>query len=288
MKISEAFDLYKQNYMELRRYSRRVIEHHDYVKKRFIELIGDKDIKKITIEDISRFANDMEYGKFHGKIIVRSPNSRRCDMQRIKGVFKYLNLTGVKCLNYQLIIVPRYETTHRDFLYEDEVNKMIEHAYSLRNKFIISLFYSSGIRLSELIQLNRDSIQNRHFTVIGKGNKERICFIDERTEILMEEYLKSRRDKSSALIISGLYKERLSPTNVQLIIRNSAKRAGIEKKVTPHVLRHSFATNFIRNNGGVRPLSILLGHSNLNTTMIYTHIEDNELKSYYERFHSVV
>ena len=164
---------------------------------------------------------------------------------------------------------------------------MIDNAFSLRNKFVISLLYSSGIRLSELLSLNRDSIKNKSFTVIGKGKKRRLCFIDDRTEKLMDEYLKSRDDDSPALIVSNIYKDRMSPTNIQLLIRNSAKRAGIERRVTPHMLRHSFATNFTRNNGNIRYLSRLLGHSDINTTMIYTHVVDNDLYKQYFLYHTI-
>lgn len=288
MRITEAFDYYRDNYMVVKGYSRRVVENHDYVKRRLAAELGDKKIERLTIDDIGRWAKTLRTRTLsNGEIVERSPNSVRCDIQRLRGVIKYMNIIGVKCLNYQLVIVPKNKTVERCFLYEEEVQEMIDNAYSLRNQFIISLLYSSGIRLSELLSLDRDSIIGRTFTVIGKGDKERICFIDKRTEELMEEYLATRDDESPALIISDIYKDRMSPSNVQLIIRNSARRAGIEKHVTPHILRHSFATNFVRNNGGVRPLSKLLGHASLNTTMVYTHIEDHELKQIYNRYHTV-
>jgi site-specific recombinase XerD len=274
--------------MEMRRFSRRVLEHHDYVKRTLLAEVGDKDLCDLSLDDIKRWSDTMKERVLpDGSVIERSPNTRRCDMQRLRGVLKYMCLYGEKCINYQLVIVPKYETVEREFLYECEVQAMIDNACSLRNKFIISLLYSSGIRLSELLSLNRDSINNRRFTVIGKGNKMRICFIDSRTETLMKQYLATRDDASDALIISDLFKDRMSKSNVQLIIKNSAKRANIKKHVTPHILRHSFATNFVRNNGGVRHLSKLLGHASLNTTMIYTHVEDPELMSFYNKFHTV-
>lgn len=287
MKISEAFDLYKNNYMEMKRFSKRVIEHHDFVKRTLVESVGDKKISKLTLDDVKEWSNEMKMWVLpDGTTRERRPNTIRCDMQRLRGVLKYLCIYGENCLDYRMVIVPKNEVVEREFLYEGEVERMIDCAFSLRNKFVVSLLYSSGIRLSELISLDRDSIVDRTFTVVGKGNKERICFIDERTEKLMKEYLDSRDDGSPALIVSGLYKERMSASNIQLLVRNTAKRAGIEKHVTPHILRHSFATNFVRNNGGVRHLSKLLGHSSLNTTMIYTHVADPELKEFYEKFHT--
>jgi site-specific recombinase XerD len=164
---------------------------------------------------------------------------------------------------------------------------MIDNAYNLRNAFIISLLYSSGIRLSELISLNQGQIVDRRFTVIGKGRKPRLCFIDQRTEQLMDQYLASRTDHSDALVVSFEHKERMTATNVQLLIRNSAKRAGINKKVTPHTLRHSFATNFLKNNGNMRYLSAMLGHASLDTTMMYAHVVDQDLQRQYEKYHTI-
>lgn len=163
---------------------------------------------------------------------------------------------------------------------------MIANSYSLRNAFVISLLYSSGIRLSEMLQLNRGQIVDQQFTVIGKGSKARLCFIDDRTQALMDEYLATRKDNSEALIVSAQNKQRMTPTNVQLLIKNSAERAGIKQRVTPHTLRHSFATNFLKNNGNMRYLSTMLGHSSLDTTMIYTHVVDNDLREQYKKYHT--
>ena len=289
MKISEAFDVYKTEFMLIKGLSRRVLENNEYVKQRLIRSVGDKDINKLKLEDVSQFLEDiMTWRTPDGQIKERKPNTIRNDIMRLRSVLKYMNIRGEKCLNYELIPSPKPEQVTRSFLSADEVTRMIDNAYSLRNKVVISLLYSSGIRLSEMIQLNVDSIQNRKFTVIGKGRKERLCFIDERTESLLAEYLAQRDDDCPALIISLSRKERMTPSNVQLLLRNSGVRAGIQKRVTPHVLRHSFATNFISNNGNIRVLSTLLGHSNVGTTMVYTHIVDNELESYYRTFHSIV
>ena len=103
----------------------------------------------------------------------------------------------------------------------------------------------------------------------------------------MEEYLEERNDSSEALIVSKMYKQRMTPSNVQLVIKNTAERAGITKKVTPHILRHSFATNFLQNNGNIRYLSTMLGHANVSTTTIYTHVVDNDLRLQYLKFHTV-
>ena len=288
MKISEAFDLYKNNYMFIKGQSKRVLENQDYVKQRLIRVLGDKRIDKITMDDVYKWTEAISIMRLpDGSERKRAVNTMRNDLIRLKMVLKYMKLIGYSCLEPELIPIPKREDVKRPFLTEYEVSEMIKHSYSLRNKFVISLLYSSGIRLSEMISLNRDSIQNRQFTVVGKGKKARLCFIDERTEKIMNEYLASRTDDCEALIISYKNKARMTPTNVQLLVKNTAIRAGITKKVTPHILRHSFATNFIRNNGNIKYLSVLLGHVSINTTAIYTHVVDNDLAYQYSCYHTI-
>jgi site-specific recombinase XerD len=233
---------------------------------------------EITIDDVARWEKWLNKS--------RCLNTVRNYITRLRVVADYMALLGIPSIKAALIPIPRREATVPAFLTPSEVEAMIACSYSLRNAFTISLLYSSGIRLSELIQLNRGQIVDRQFTVIGKGNKPRLCFIDERTEHLMEHYLRTREDRADALIISAQNKARMTPTNVQLLIRNSAMRAGITKKVTPHTLRHSFATNFLRNNGNMRYLSTMLGHASLDTTMMYAHVVDNDLKDQYKKYHT--
>jgi len=278
MLISDAFDLYKKNYMAVRHQSIRILETHEVCKRQLVQFLGDKDMSEITIDDVARWEKWLNKS--------RCLNTVRNYITRLRVVADYMALLGLPSIKAALIPIPRREATVPAFLTPSEVEAMIACSYSLRNAFTISLLYSSGIRLSELIQLNRGQIVDRQFTVIGKGNKPRLCFIDERTEHLMEHYLRTREDRADALIISAQNKARMTPTNVQLLIRNSATRAGITKKVTPHTLRHSFATNFLRNNGNMRYLSTMLGHASLDTTMMYAHVVDNDLKDQYKKYHT--
>lgn len=279
MLISEAFDLYRDDYIRLRNQSGRTEEIHESCKKILINCLTDKPIENLTMLDIRRWRESLERG--------RQRNTVRGYILRLRVVLKYLNIRDIKCLNANLIAVPKREVTVPVFLTESEVEAMIACAYNVRNAFIVSLLYSSGIRLSELISLNRGQIADRRFTVIGKGRKPRLCFIDERTERLMESYLKTRKDYSDALVVSFENKSRMTATNVQLLVRNTAARAGITKKVTPHALRHSFATNFLRNNGNMRYLSAMLGHASLDTTMMYAHVVDYDLQKQYEKYHTI-
>lgn len=279
MLISQAFDSYERNYMAIRHQSIRICQTHAVTRRMLVEILGDKDMADITVEDIGKWVKELRKR--------RCSNTVRNYIVRLRVVTEYLALIDVPCIKTALIPIPKREATIPAFLTADDVTKMIECSYNIRNAFVISLLYSSGIRLSEMIQLNRNSIVDHKFTVVGKGKKARLCFIDDRTEKLMGQYLKSRNDNSEALIVSAQNKARMTPTNVQLLIKNSAIRAGIDKRVTPHTLRHSFATNFLKNNGNIRYLSTMLGHASLDTTMMYTHVVDNDLEAQYKRFHTI-
>ena len=279
MLISEAFDSYRDNYIVAKNQSKRTAEIHDACKRLFLLSVPDMAVEDLTLAHIRQFREDISRG--------RRANSIRVYVIRLRAVIGFLNVLDVPCIKAELIPVPQREATVPVYLTETEVELMIKNAYNLRNAFIIALLYSSGIRLSELIALNRGQIVDRRFTVIGKGRKPRLCFIDARTEALMNQYLETRHDHSDALVVSFEHKERMTATNIQLLVRNSAVRAHIAKKVTPHTLRHSFATNFLRNNGNMRYLSAMLGHASLDTTMMYAHVVDQDLQRQYEKYHTI-
>lgn len=279
MQISEAFDLYRDDYIRLKNQSRRTEEMHEGCKRLLMQYVGNKDIEMLMLADIRNWCEELRK--------KRTVNTIRVYIVRLRAVLSYLNIRKIPCLDARLVPVPQREATVPTFLTEQEVTAMIDHAYSLRNALVVSLIYSSGIRISELIRLNTGQIRDNSFTVIGKGNKPRICFIDERTNNLMEQYLASRNDHNPALIVSAENKDRMTPTNIQLLVRNTAKRAGIDKHVTPHTLRHSFATNFLRNNGNMRYLAELLGHSSLETTMMYAHVVNKDLQRQYQIHHTI-
>lgn len=279
MKISEAFDLYKNNYILVRGQSRRTLENNDLVKRLIVTTIGDKSIRSLTMDDIARWVAEISK--------TRRQNSVRLYVVRLRVVLKHMRTMGYKVINPELIPVPKREGIERPYLTPDEVTMMIDNAFDVRNRFVISLLYSSGIRVSELCSLKRGSIIEGQFSVVGKGNKTRLCFIDQRTENIMTDYLRTRKDRCEYLVVSHLFKDKVNKSTIELIVKNTARRAGIEKKVTPHILRHSFATNFIRNNGSIRYLSTILGHASVDTTAIYSHVADNDLRSQYDRFHTI-
>ena len=154
----------------------------------------------------------------------------------------------------------------------------------LRNKVILALLYSSGLRVSELVTLHTDSVdlRDRTLRIRGKGEKDRIVLFDGETKELLEGYLLERGEESDYLFVnrSGNH---LTPRYIQMMIKDYAKAAGIKKRVTPHILRHSFATHLLKNGVDIRAIQQLLGHANLSTTQIYTSVDMHTLKNVYDR-----
>ncbi|MCK9150956.1 tyrosine-type recombinase/integrase [Methanobacterium alcaliphilum] len=154
----------------------------------------------------------------------------------------------------------------------------------LRNKVILALLYSSGLRVSELVSLKSDDVDlsDRTIRIRGKGEKDRIVLFDEKTKILMENYFEIRLNKGDHLFLNR-FGDPISPRYVQMMIKKYAESAGIKKKVTPHILRHSFATHLLKNGVDIRAIQQLLGHSNLSTTQIYTSVDMQTLRNVYDR-----
>jgi site-specific recombinase XerD len=280
MKISQAYLRYISEYLEIKGVDMNQITHYKASARLWTEIVGDKPLNRLTMADIAKYTQGLKtYGRRRGL------NTIAYYIKELRVVLRYWRLRGEETIDSEIIPIPKREPNTPSFLDKDSVNLMIRTAKRVRTKFVISLLYSSGLRVSELRQLNRDSIKDRQFTVIGKGKKERIGFIDARTERFMIKYLSSRKDSSEALLVTS-DGHRASVSTIQLIVKNAAKRAGIKKRVSPHTLRHSFATNFISNNGNIRHLALLMGHNSIQTTAIYTHIVDNDLRREYLAHHT--
>ena len=221
----------------------------------------------------------------------------------LRGFLKYLAKRGIKSLDPSLVDLPRAAKKQVTFLHFDEVSHLLSEIPTdtetgLRDRAIIELLFSGGLRVSELCNLNRDSINlaRREFMVRGKGKKDRPIFIDQTTAEHIEEYLNARTDTLPALFLNNSSNQnipdtsgdfrRLSPRSIERIIGKYTRLAGITKHVTPHTLRHSFATDLLMNGADIRSVQSLLGHANIATTQIYTHITDPHLKEVHEKFHT--
>lgn len=280
MKLSEAYRRYVGEYLEIKGVDSNQITHYKAASKLWCEIVGDLELADITLDEVSRFVSGLKtYGRHRGS------NTIAYYIKELRVVLRYWRLRGEDVLDSEIIPIPKREPNTPTFLDKNEVDAMIRSSRKTRTKFVVALLYSSGLRVSEVRTLNVDSIKDRQFTIIGKGRKERLGFIDARTERLMEKYLSERQNGSTALLTTA-DGNRCSVSTIQLIVKNAARRAGIKKKVSPHTLRHSFATNFVANDGNIRHLAMLMGHNSIQTTAGYTHLVNNDLKAQYLKFHT--
>lgn len=291
--------------------SLKTIENYRLYLERFLEItteILDKpDVKASDInrEVLRKYRLKLNhYGSDNGsedlKVITQAYH-----LIALRGFFKYLSRREIKSLDPSLIELPHVIRKQVTFLHFDEVEDMLDQIdlsteSGLRDRAIIELLYSGGLRVSELVSLNRDSInlKKREFMVRGKGSKDRPIFISEACADRVQDYLDARTDSLPALFLnnsknlqavdtSGNYR-RITARSIERIVEKYARLAGITKHVSPHTLRHSFATDLLMNGADLRSVQSLLGHSDISTTQIYTHVTDAHLKEVHEKFHSDV
>lgn len=277
--------------------------NYDLYLSRLIEFAGDgikpKDITPELLRKyrlwLNRFENDR-----HARLSART---QAYHLIALRGFLVYLAKRQIESLDPSLIELPKAPKKQVTFLHIDEIERILteiptETETDLRDKAIIELLFSSGLRVSELISLNRDSVNldRREFIVRGKGQKDRPVFISKSATEHLSDYLDERSDQLPALFLnnsrnlpqantSGNFR-RLTPRSIQRIIEKRAKAAGITKHVTPHTLRHSFATDLLMNGADIRSVQSMLGHSDISTTQIYTHVTDHHLREVHEKFHS--
>ncbi len=215
----------------------------------------------------------------------------------LRSFLKYCVKRGWTQFPVDSIELAKVGDRHIDLITMDELNRILEQPnittrIGLRDRTILELLFSTGLRISELVSLNSDiDISGPELTIRGKGDKVRLVFLSPEARDWVKRYLMKRADIHTALFIDDRSAKttdrdaRLTPRSIERSIRHYATAAGISKKVTPHVIRHSFATNLLQNGADLRSVQTLLGHSHIGTTQIYTHISDKHLREAYERFH---
>lgn len=280
--------------------SQKTVANYDRYLQRFAQFAGDIDVGKIDSESIRKFRlrlNRMESDK--GKPL--SKTTQNYHLIALRSFLRYLNKRDITVLSPEKIELARVKRPKIEFLSPEELERLFvqpdtQKIIGLRDRAILELLFSSGLRVSELVNLDKDHInlKRREFMVRGKGEKDRPIFISQSAAEWIQKYLDQRSDNYRPLFIhySGMQSElnegnytRLTARSIQRSIRKYARLSGITKKVTPHVLRHSFATGLLRNGADMRSVQALLGHSNISTTQIYTHVTDPQLKSVHESFH---
>ncbi len=214
----------------------------------------------------------------------------------LRSFLKYLAKRSIEVIPPERIELAKVAERSIDLINIEELNDLLKSpdtntVQGLRDRAMMELLFSTGLRVSELCSLPRDiNLKLDEFSIRGKGEKVRVVFLSENAKKWVNEYLKKRKDMDDALFVQIADKKkrdtlRLTPRSVERIIKFYAIKAGISKKVTPHVIRHSFATDLLRNGADLRSVQMLLGHANIGTTQIYTHITDSELKKVHQKFH---
>jgi site-specific recombinase XerD len=284
--------------------NQNTIRNYDLYLSRLVDFADNPELKPkdITPEFLRRYRlwlNRLENDK-KGKL---SPLTQAYHLIALRGFLKYLSRRDIPSLDPTLIDLPKALKKQVTFLHYDEIETLLDQIPTdsetgLRDLSLIDLLFSSGLRVSELIKLDKDDINldRREFMVRGKGGKDRPVFVTQSAADKIRDYLESRTDSLPALFLNnsknlgtpttdGNYR-RLQPRSVERIIQKYAKLAGITKHVTPHTLRHSFATDLLMNGADLRSVQGMLGHADISTTQIYTHITDAHLRETHEKYHS--
>lgn len=279
----------------------KTAENYEFYLNRFVEFAGDITPDQITTELIRKYRLWLNrYKSVNGDELAMITQSYH--LIALRGFLKYFSKRDIPSLTPDKIELPKTHRQQVTFLHYDEVIRLLEGIETnteagLRDRAIIELLFSSGLRVSELVNLNRDHIntKRREFMVRGKGQKDRPIFISQAAADWVDKYLDERQDTLAPLFISysknveastsGDYR-RLTARSIQRMVTKYARLAGITKHVSPHTMRHSFATDLLMNGADLRSVQGMLGHSNISTTQIYTHVTDAHLKDVYEKFHS--
>ncbi|HMS32234.1 MAG TPA: tyrosine-type recombinase/integrase [Candidatus Saccharibacteria bacterium] len=299
--MSETHSVYDEvykflDYLEVEKgVSIKTAENYSLYLERFAQFIDETPLEQISPAQISkyriwlaRFVN--EQGLSLGKA------TQGYHLIALREFLRYLSKKDIKTITAEKIELPKSKRRELETLSVDEVRQMLQvwnqsNQASLRNQAILELLFSSGLRVSELVSLDvaRVNLKTREFSVRGKGSKDRLVFVSERASEAIKNYLSLRQDDDprAPLFVSDSG-SRLTTRSIQRIVAGSALKAGIVKKVTPHTMRHSFATSMLREGADIRSVQSLLGHSNIATTQIYTHVADVHLKNTYETYHNEV
>jgi site-specific recombinase XerD len=284
------------DYLEVEKgVSPKTAENYSLYLERFAQFVDDVALEDIDIKLISkyrlwlsRFVNEQN--------LALGKTTQGYHLIALREFLRYCAKQDIKTFAAEKIELPKSKRKELETLSVDEVKQMLEawdkaDLTNLRNKAILELLFSSGLRVSELVNLDvgRVNLKTREFSVRGKGSKDRLVFVSQRAAASIAEYLSLRGDDDPrAPLFSSPNNTRLTTRSVQRIVQASALKAGIVKKVTPHTLRHSFATSLLREGADIRSVQSLLGHSNIATTQIYTHVADVHLKQTFETYHNEV
>ncbi len=305
MILKDAVKRYLRNLEQVKNASENTIRNYSRALDLLMETIGeDVELEKISLETIDDYRDKIFEKKSirSGKRISRSTQNIYLIPIRTFLKFCHRRDLGKNLLSPEKIELVKNDPRDVAGITQEELERLREtdgsknNQINLRNRAIIELLYSTGLRVSELKDLNIENVnlKLKEFSIVGKGKKVRVVFVTDRAVEAVEKYLDTRTDVFKPLFLNtrGAQGEddlsgenrRLSRTSIEVMVRKRGILAGITRPITPHVLRHTFATTLLRNGAELRSVQEMLGHSNIATTQIYTHVVNADLKKTHNKF----
>lgn len=289
-------------YLEIERgRSVKTVENYDRYLQRFIafgKVKQPKDITETMVREFRLYLNRLPGTKAGARIESMKRRTQNYYLIALRAFLKFLRKRGVESLSPERIELAKVPERSLDLITPTELSRLMnapdeKTLEGKRDRAVLELLFSTGLRVSELCGLSTDDVDltRDEFSVRGKGEKVRVVFLSEEAKQKLRTYLAARKDLDDALFVRYGRKQndgsdpRLSPRGVQRMIKYYAVKSGITRKVTPHVLRHSFATDLLGNGADLRSVQALLGHANIGTTQIYTHVTDAHLREVHKKFH---
>ncbi|MFA6177777.1 MAG: site-specific tyrosine recombinase/integron integrase [Candidatus Paceibacterota bacterium] len=285
--------------------SLKTVENYDHYLSRFLEYIKNDNPEKIDdamVREFRLWLNRQSTGNNRATGETLSKKTQNYYLIAVRAFLKYLARQDVKTLSSERIELAKVNERSLDLITPLELSRLLDspkgtELKDLRDKAILELLFSTGLRVSELCSLTADiDLHSEELSIRGKGGKVRVVFISDDAKKAVKNYLSARKDMSDALFIQiGTTNKKneklkdvkpLTRRSIERIVKQHATKAGISKKVTPHVMRHMFATDLLSNGADLRSVQAMLGHANINTTQIYTHVTDKHLRDIHKKFHN--
>lgn len=279
--------------------SLKTVENYDRYLTRFLEQTKVTDPKDITNDVVREFRLWLNRQKARSSALSETLKKKTQNYYLIalRSFLKYLMKRSIPSLAPDQIELAKVGERSLDLISVAELTRLLnapegDDIKVLRDRAILELLFSTGLRVSELCSLPRDlDLTEDDVSVRGKGDKVRVVFMSERARSALKDYLAKRKDMSDALFVSldrksGKDSGKITPRSIERIVKHYGVKAGISKKVTPHIIRHSFATDLLSNGADLRSVQALLGHAHIGTTQIYTHVTDKHLRSVHQQFHN--
>lgn len=275
----------------------KTVENYDRYLNRFLAFAKATKPSQITEQGVREFR--ISLNRSPGVASTMKKNTQNYHLIALRAFLKFLRKRDIESLNPERIELAKTGGRDLDLITASELERLMkgpsgDTLQALRDRAILELLFSTGLRVSELCSLDQDlDLTRDEFSVRGKGDKVRVVFLSPSAKKAVAEYLKKRGDMSEALFVSygkggkskGKDLPRLTPRSVERIVKHYAVKAGITRKVTPHVIRHSFATDLLSNGADLRSVQAMLGHANIATTQVYTHVTDSHLRDVHKAFH---